>query len=61
MVELRQELEARGLDKKGVKNILAARLQDAIDLEKATATSIKMESDEPTVDNNLVSIYYLLE
>ncbi len=61
MVELRQELEARGLDKKGVKNILAARLQDAIDLEKATATSIKMESDEPTIDNNFVSIYYLLE
>lgn len=37
MVELRQELEARGLDKKGVKNVLAARLQEAIDKEKATA------------------------
>jgi hypothetical protein len=37
VVELRQELEARGLDKKGVKNVLATRLQEAIDKEKASA------------------------
>lgn len=34
VVELRAELASRGLDQKGVKAILAARLQEAIDKEE---------------------------
>jgi hypothetical protein len=33
---LREQLEARGLDTKGVKNTLAQRLQEAVDAEKAS-------------------------
>jgi hypothetical protein len=35
VAELREELELRGLDSKGVKNILMQRLMDAIEKEKA--------------------------
>lgn len=33
VVELRQELSARGLDTKGVKAVLVARLQEALENE----------------------------
>lgn len=33
VVELRQELSARGLDTKGVKAVLVARLQEALNAE----------------------------
>lgn len=36
VAELREQLEARGLDAKGVKNTLAQRLQEAVDAEKAS-------------------------
>uniref|UniRef100_A0A915DXN7 SAP domain-containing protein n=1 Tax=Ditylenchus dipsaci TaxID=166011 RepID=A0A915DXN7_9BILA len=35
VVELREELDARGIDSKGVKNTLFQRLQEALDKEKA--------------------------
>lgn len=38
VVELRAELTARGLDTKGVKAVLVARLQEALDRENGTAS-----------------------
>jgi hypothetical protein len=43
---LRDQLNARGLDSKGVKNILAQRLQEALDAEKAKEESEKTDSTE---------------
>lgn len=39
VVELKQELASRGLDQKGVKAVLIARLLEAIESENAEAPS----------------------
>lgn len=49
---MRDQLNARGLDSKGVKNILAQRLQEALDAEKAKEESEKTETFEPKKELN---------
>ncbi|KAJ6647267.1 Heterogeneous nuclear ribonucleoprotein U-like protein 2, partial [Pseudolycoriella hygida] len=57
VVELRQELASRGLDQKGVKAVLVARLKEALDAENASnaadqnvveASSSQKEEEEQT-------------
>lgn len=56
---MREQLDARSLDSKGVKNILAQRLQEALDAEKASEetageeASVRKPKDE-SVDQDIV-------
>lgn len=66
MAELREELETRGLDSKGVKNSLIQRLQEAIDKEKNSEetsaekppeTVEKMDTDEALETVIIIIVY----
>lgn len=46
-------MELRGLDSKGVKNILAQRLQEAVDAEKANEEAGSQEAVSKSVDNDV--------
>ncbi len=48
--ELRNELEARNLDTKGLKNQLLARLKDALEIEKVYVYFISLDALNPIIN-----------
>eukprot|EP00978_Attheya_sp_CCMP212_P035921 scaffold159160_cov58-Attheya_sp.AAC.6 len=56
VVDLKEELQKRGLETSGLKKVLQQRLQSALDASKAERASSKMEKSTPPVTNDAMEI-----